>query len=135
MKHIGSLIAVPAVVATAAAALLTAAGVPAANAATISVTAAASKPLPCHASMNNAKPRDYTDVDVNVVTASAARITTVAHYKTTKTTHTGTANRKGDASIRYYISGATPNFKVVVSVKVTSGNRTGSCSTSFVPHR
>ena len=128
MKHIGSLIAVPA----AAAALLTVAVVPAANA---SVTAAASKPLPCHASMNNAKPRDYTDVDVNVVTASADRITTVAHYKTTKTTHTGTANRKGDASIRYYISGATPDFKVVVSVRVTSGNRTGSCSTSFVPHR
>jgi hypothetical protein len=131
MKRIGFLVAVPA----AAAALLTAAVVPAASAATTSATSAASKPLPCHASMSNAKPSDYTDVYVNVATAAAAKITTVAHYKTTKTTHTGTANRKGDASIRYYISGATPSYKVVVSVKVASGKHTGSCSTSFVPHR
>jgi hypothetical protein len=37
-------------------------------------------------------------------------------------------------SIRYNIKGATPGYKVKVSVSVKKGSRTGSCSTSFTPH-
>lgn len=37
-------------------------------------------------------------------------------------------------SISYYISGATPGYKVKVSVSVKSGARRGSCATSFTPH-
>lgn len=99
------------------------------------VTHAASEALACHASVSNSRPRDYTDIYVKVATADGARITTVAHYKTKSTTHTGTANSKGDASIKYDISGATPGYRVVVSVKATSGKRSGSCSTSFTPYR
>lgn len=85
--------------------------------------------------MSKAHPADYTTTDVRVDTAAAAHVTTVAHYKTTKTTHHRTAGSKGNATVSYYISGATPGYKVTVSVSVVKGNRTGSCSTSFTPHR
>jgi len=49
--------------------------------------------------------------------------------------HTGTANAEGNAKIRYYISGATPGYRVNVSVTVTSGRSRGTCSTSFTPRR
>ena len=91
--------------------------------------------VPCRTWMSNSKPKDYSTVDVWVVTAKNAAVTTVAHYKTTSTKHTGRANRKGDAEIAYRISDATPGYKVNVSVSVTSGRYRGSCSTSFVPHR
>lgn len=90
--------------------------------------------LPCTASMSNSHPRDYTTIKVNVHTAAFARVTTVAHYKTTNTKHHGTAGRRGNVSISYYISGATPGYQVNVSVSVVKGARHGSCSTSFTPH-
>ena len=90
--------------------------------------------LPCTASMSNSHPRDYTTVKVNVHTAAFGRVTTVAHYRTTNTTHHGTAGHRGNVSISYYISGATPGYKVKVSVSVVKGSRHGSCSTSFTPH-
>jgi uncharacterized Zn-finger protein len=90
--------------------------------------------LPCTASMSNSHPRVYTTIKVNVHTAAFARVTTVAHYRTTSTTHHGTAGHRGNVSISYYISGATPGYKVKVSVSVVKGTRHGSCSTSFTPH-
>ena len=42
---------------------------------------------------------------------------------------------KGNVSITYIIKGATPGYRVKVSVSVKKGSRTGSCSTSFTPHR
>jgi len=92
-------------------------------------------PLPCRAAMSNSHPRDYTTIYVYVRTASYAAVTTVAHYKTVNRKHTGKAGAKGNASIGYYISGATPGYKVVVSVRVVKGTRSGSCSTWFIPHR
>jgi hypothetical protein len=99
----------------------------------LAVAAPAATSLPCSASMSNSHPRDYTTTDVLVRTASRANVTTVAHYKTTNTTHHGIAGRKGNAGIPYYISGATPGYKVNVSVSVSTGSQTGSCSTSFTP--
>lgn len=92
-------------------------------------------PLPCHAAMSNSHPRDYTTVDVLVHTVSFAKVTTVAHYKTVNREHTGKTGVKGNASIAYHISGATPGFKVVVKVHVVKGTRSGNCSTWFIPHR
>jgi hypothetical protein len=96
--------------------------------------AAPAKPLPCSASMSNSHPKDYTTTKVQVHTGTFAAVKTVAHYRTTNTTHHGTAGRKGNVSIPYYISGATPGYRVNVSVTVKKGSRTGSCSTSFTPH-
>jgi hypothetical protein len=98
-----------------------------------SVTPAAA--VACHAFMSNSHPRDFTTTDVRVRTHRHARVTTVAHYKTVNRRHTGTANAAGRASIPYHISGATPGRRVSVSVSVRFGNRKGSCSTSFTPHR
>jgi len=101
----------------------------------VAMAASQVKPLPCSASMSNSHPADYTTTDVRVHTTAGARVTTVAHYRTTSTKHHGTAGGKGNAVISYYISGATPGYRVKVSVSVTRGSRTGSCSTSFTPHR
>jgi hypothetical protein len=126
MKRMSALVAAPAV----AAIVLTATPAWATPAATLATAS-----LPCQASMNTHSPRDYTDVYVRVRTASHAAVTTVAHYKTVNTKHTGRANAAGNASIRYYISGATPGHRVAVSVHVAEGSRSANCSTWFTPHR
>jgi hypothetical protein len=123
MRRIGSLAAVSA----AATVLLTTVPAWEASAATV--------PLPCHASMSNSHPADYTTTYVHVHTVAYAAVTTVAHYRTVNRTHHGKAGAKGNATIGYYISGATPGYKVVVSVRVVKGSRSGSCSTWFIPHR
>src|SRR5262249_23096099 len=92
------------------------------------------KPLPCHASMSNARPADYTTTTVNVKSVADARVTTVAHYRTVNRQHHGRTNRQGKVGIPYYISGATPGFRVIVDVTVKWPHRTGSCQTSFLPH-
>ncbi len=97
--------------------------------------ASTAKPLPCHASMSNSRPADFTTTDVRVKTAAHAGVTTVAHYRTVNRKHHRTANSAGKATVPYHISGATPGFRVVVKVYVSKGSRKGSCSTSFLPHR
>ena len=103
--------------------------------AAVATTAAPAAALRCHASMSNSRPKDYTTIYVNVGTIRYAGVTTVAHYKTVNTKHTGKANAQGNAKIGYYISGATPGYRVNVSVTVTSVRSRGTCSTSFIPHR
>ena len=122
-----SLAAIPA-----AAALALAGAIPASASA---ATAARLRPLPCHASMSNTHPADYTTVYVRVRTTSLARVVTVAHYRTTHHKKSRRANRAGRARVPYYISGATPGYRVRVSVTVSRNGRSGSCSTSFRPHR
>jgi hypothetical protein len=85
--------------------------------------------------MSNTHPADYTTTDVLVTTASHAGVTTIAHYRTVNRKHRRTASAKGRARVPYYISGATPGYKVVVDVSVSKGSRKGSCKTSFTPHR
>lgn len=101
---------------------------------TAAAAAPTSKPLPCHASMSNAHPADYTTTTVNVKSVAEVKITTVAHYRTVNRKHHGRADRQGKAGIPYYISGATPGFRVKVDVTVKWPHRTGHCQTSFTPH-
>jgi hypothetical protein len=103
--------------------------------AAVARTAAPAAAVRCHAWMSNSRPKDYTTIYVNVGTVRYAGVTTVAHYKTVNRKHTGRANTQGNARIAYYISGATPGYRVNVSVTVTSGRSRGTCSTSFIPHR
>ena len=103
--------------------------------AAVATTAAPAAALRCHASMSNSRPKDYTTIYVNVGTVRYAGVTTIAHYKTVHRKHTGKANAGGNATISCYISGATPGYRVNVSVTVTSGSSRGTCSTSFIPHR
>jgi hypothetical protein len=89
--------------------------------------------LPCAASVSNSSPADYSTVHIYVRTASAASVTTVAHYKTTDHQESATANAAGQATIAYYISGATPGYTVEIDVTVSAGSRSSHCSTSFTP--
>jgi len=122
---------------TAALALTVGLLTPSAASAVGSASAAGSlaRPLPCRASMSNSHPADFTTTTVLVTTASHAQVTTVAHYKTVNRQHRRRANGHGRASIPYHISGATPGFRVRVDVTVKWPHRTGSCQTSFTPHR
>ena len=122
-----------AILAASAATVALFAAIPASGASAAVATPARS--LPCHASMSDSYPADYTTTYVEVHTAGYGAVTTIAHYRTTNHKKTGTAGKKGNASIGYYISGATPGYKVVVSVRVARGKRSGSCSTWFIPRR
>jgi hypothetical protein len=98
---------------------------------------------PCHASVSNTAPKDYSTVIVyvNTTPGPSTRITTAAHYKTVTTIKTTTDPKapKGrpqpDARTSYYISDAKPGFKVVVDATVRIGTRSSSCATSFTPKR
>jgi hypothetical protein len=89
--------------------------------------------LSCGASVSSSSPADYTTVDINVHTAAGASVTTVAHYKTTDHQKTAVADGAGQATLPYYVSGATPGYTVTVDVTVSASSRTATCSTSFTP--
>ncbi|MDP9165155.1 MAG: hypothetical protein M3O32_03695 [Actinomycetota bacterium] len=99
----------------------------------VPATAGATSRLPCSASMSNTSPTTNSTTHVLVRTASKAGVTTVAHYKTTNTQHTATADSSGRADVPYRISHATKGYRVVVQVTVQKGSAKGSCSTSFTP--
>jgi len=84
--------------------------------------------------MTDSHPRDFTSTGVRVRTVPFARIKTVAHYRTLNHVKYRTANAEGRRTVWYYISGATPGFRVVVDVYVSRRHRTGHCSTAFTPH-
>ena len=114
-------------------------GSPSGNVAPPSTSAPVTSPPPqpasltCTASMSNSAPSDNTTDDVSVQTSAGASVTATAHYKSTNTTHSGTANGSGQASIPFDIGRATIGYTVKVDVTVSSGSATASCSTSFTP--
>lgn len=92
--------------------------------------------LICRASMSDATPSQYSNVVVNVKTGKGnANVRTVAQYKTTKTAKSRKSSASGKAGVKYYISGATPGYRVKVEVTVTKDGAKRTCSTSFKPHR
>jgi hypothetical protein len=90
--------------------------------------------LTCSASMSNSSPADYSTVNVIVATGlGGATATATAHYKTTDTTHTGSAASNGVATIPFHIARATVGYQVNVDVTVSGAGSTRSCSTAFTP--
>jgi hypothetical protein len=87
----------------------------------------------CTASVSNRHPADYTTTDVRVRTAAGAEVFTVAHYKTVNRAYFRVAGPGGRATVGYYVSGATPGYRVVVDVTVVRGHQASSCSTWFTP--
>jgi hypothetical protein len=97
-------------------------------------TSAAPASTTCVASMSNPHPAEYSTTDVIVRTRVAgSSVTATAHYKTTDTSHTGTAASNGVADIPFRISRATIGYTVQVDVTVTGQGTSKSCSTSFTP--
>jgi hypothetical protein len=72
---------------------------------------------------------------VRVRTVAGAKVFTVAHYKTVNRAYYRLASSAGRATVGYYVSGATPGYKVVVDITVVTGHQANSCSTSFTPKR
>jgi hypothetical protein len=91
--------------------------------------------LPCRAHMSDSAPSQYTYDKVIVRTARRAFVVATAHYKTSTTSHHRRANLRGKAKIPFYISGATPGYRVHVTVTVHKHHHSNTCYTSFVPHR
>ena len=92
--------------------------------------------LKCRASVSDSSPAQYSNVYVKVKTGRPrAKVRTVAHYATTNTVKRRKSNGDGKATIKYYISGATPGHRVRVTVTVKKSGRTKTCSTAFTPHR
>lgn len=92
--------------------------------------------LRCIASVSDPTPKQYSTVVIRVRTGKPrAFVRTVANYKTTKTVKRRKSNLQRRANVPYYISGATPGYRVKVNVRVSKNGRSKFCSTSFVPHR
>lgn len=94
---------------------------------------ASSRAIACRAWVSNAYPSEYSTTIVYVDTVAKARVTTSAHYRTTTDTRSARADGHGRAAIGYDVSDATEGFKVIVTVRVQSGNRSGRCQTSYTP--
>jgi hypothetical protein len=90
--------------------------------------------LACSARVDNPRPTDYLTVTVFVHTIGGAHVTTTAHYRTTSTVETTVASHSGSAVLSYRISRATSGFRVVVTVQVRNGTRSGTCRTYFTPN-
>jgi hypothetical protein len=89
--------------------------------------------LPCTASVSKTRPFDDTYVGVHVHTVPGADIEAVARYRTVAREKTGHANANGRRTFRYWISDATPGYRVNVDVQVFLAGRKGSCAAWFTP--
>jgi hypothetical protein len=84
--------------------------------------------------MSNPTPSDNSTDDVIVHTGVAgASVTATAHYKSTNTTHTGSAAGNGMADIAFDIGRATVGYQVTVDVTVAAAGSSMTCSTAFTP--
>jgi hypothetical protein len=84
----------------------------------------------CTVSLSNPNPAQYTDETATVQSNVAnTTVTLTKYYKTVTSYDTGTTDGSGNATIPFYISGASIGFTVTVTATVGSA----SCSTSFTP--
>jgi len=102
----------------------------------VAAPAEASATRACSAHMTVAHPHHYGTTQVIVTKlGKGAKVTTVAHYKTTSTQKKATATSAGRATLTYRISTATYGRKVPVKVTAVKGSTHWTCSTSFTPAR
>ena len=101
-----------------------------------STVAAAAKepPLSCHARAAITRPRDHTTVRIQIRTAAHAGVTVTAPLALASgQSATGRASADGTRALRLRVGDATPGAAVVIAVRVTRGDRTGTCQASFRP--
>jgi hypothetical protein len=96
-------------------------------------SAAPALPLPCHAWMTNPHPFVFSYVGVHVQTTPFAQVTGVEHDIVLRK-HIGQAGPLGGVTL-WFSTGATPGFRVFVTIATHRGGRWGFCLTSFVAHR
>jgi len=64
-------------------------------------------------------------------TQPGANITAIFHYKATTASQSSKADKTGRGDVIRNIGGATVAFRVPVTVTVTLGPKTATCSTAF----
>jgi hypothetical protein len=91
------------------------------------------------ASASPADPCQYTTVTLSAHVSRAGAgisgvlVEAVLHFKTTDSEKNGTTVSSGDASIDYYISGASAGYKVTVDLTASEGGHTAHAQTHFTP--
>ncbi len=101
-----------------------------------STVAAAAKepPLSCRARAAITRPRDHTTVRIQIRTAAHAGVTVAGPLALANgQSATGRASADGSRAVRLRVGDATPGAAVVIAVRVTRGDRTGTCQASFRP--
>lgn len=90
--------------------------------------------LSCHARALITRPRDHTTVRILIRTAAHAGVTVTGSLALANgQSATGRASADGMRALRLRVGDATPGAAVVVAVRVTRGDRTGTCQASFRP--
>jgi hypothetical protein len=87
--------------------------------------------ISCRAAANPANPPQHTNVDIVVATPPGANITAIFHYKATTASQSSKADKTGRGDVIRNIGGATVAFRVPVTVTVTLGPKSATCSTAF----
>ncbi len=101
--------------------------------ATVTPTARRS-PLECRAQATSKQPLDHTTVTIKVHTAANAEVTATSRGAPLKNKKvTGSSNANGNWALHLRIGNATPGIRVVVTVRVSRHDGTGSCQASFLP--
>jgi hypothetical protein len=132
---LGSRTVAKVVLAVPAALVLAACGTSAMTPAHTAALTVAAQPLSCQASVSNAAPSDFTKTAVRVRTDASAKVFTVAYYRTVNRAYFARADFDGRAQVSYYVSGATPGYRVRVAVTVVRGRTASTCQTSFTPKK
>jgi hypothetical protein len=90
-------------------------------------------PLSCHAAAVPANPAQHGNVDIVVGTQPGANITAVFHGNISTFTQKSKADILGRGDVVRNIGGAKVGFRVIVTVTVSLGTNTATCSTAYTP--
>jgi hypothetical protein len=89
--------------------------------------------LRCHAAVTRRYPTDDSWVGIRVRTVRHARIRVVAHYRTVSHMKRARASARGRRTVWYWTSGATLDYRVQVTDRVSKKGHKGWCSIWFTP--
>jgi hypothetical protein len=87
----------------------------------------------CRTAASPSNPQQHTDLDIIVVTVPGAKISVLYHFKAGAATQASHADSSGRADVLRNIGGATVGYAVPVTVTVTLGPKSSTCSTTFTP--
>jgi hypothetical protein len=112
---------------------------PAQAAAATSAAAPAATPPPapptCTTSVSRRHPADGTNVGISVTTAPGTRITIIAQFPAGNRKKTARVGSTGLHTFWFQVGGATPGYRVKVSVRVFAHRQKRSCRASFTPRQ
>jgi hypothetical protein len=94
---------------------------------------AARAPLTCHARASQTRPRDHGTVRIRIHTVPHAQVTAIRLRPERSWSAAGQSSKTGERRFRLRVGGAAPGVRLVVTVHVSKGGRSGSCRASMWP--